>query len=209
MAAVEATFPVDVTPRPTTSPSACVRSLAFELPDRLEAHAPAEERDAVRMLVALARDESIEHEPFRSVVDVLEPGDLLVVNVSRTPRRSLSGSASLSPPLDVAVARRPGLPLGGRAAPRLEPVRRKPHRRRARAACRGARTAARAVSRRPPSLGRRPRPPEPLFDYLARYGSPIRYRYVGERPLSDYQTVFASEPGSAEMPSAAAPRPGS
>ena len=52
--------------------------------------------------------------------------------------------------------------------------------------------------------------PEPLFDYLARYGSPIRYRYAhGERPLSDYQTVFASEPGSAEMPSAGRPRQGS
>jgi S-adenosylmethionine:tRNA ribosyltransferase-isomerase len=40
-------------------------------------------------------------------------------------------------------------------------------------------------------------------DYLARYGSPIRYRYVPRSwPLSYYQTAYATEPGSAEMPSA-------
>jgi S-adenosylmethionine:tRNA ribosyltransferase-isomerase len=42
--------------------------------------------------------------------------------------------------------------------------------------------------------------------YLLEYGRPIRYGYVAETwPLSAYQTVFASVPGSAEMPSAARP----
>jgi S-adenosylmethionine:tRNA ribosyltransferase-isomerase len=42
--------------------------------------------------------------------------------------------------------------------------------------------------------------------YLLRYGSPIRYSYVPrEWPLSYYQTVFARDPGSAEMPSASRP----
>ena len=37
-------------------------------------------------------------------------------------------------------------------------------------------------------------------------GRPIRYGYVPRAwPLDDYQTVFAREPGSAEMPSAARP----
>lgn len=45
--------------------------------------------------------------------------------------------------------------------------------------------------------------PEPLPAYLARHGRPIRYRHLeGEWPLSAYQTVYATEPGSAEMPSA-------
>ncbi|HEX6709357.1 MAG TPA: S-adenosylmethionine:tRNA ribosyltransferase-isomerase, partial [Rubrobacter sp.] len=40
-------------------------------------------------------------------------------------------------------------------------------------------------------------------DYLERHGSPIRYRYVRESwPASYYQTVYATEVGSAEMPSA-------
>ena len=48
--------------------------------------------------------------------------------------------------------------------------------------------------------------PAPLLDYLAAHGEPIRYRHQPERrPLADYQTIFASEPGSAEMPSAGRP----
>ena len=47
---------------------------------------------------------------------------------------------------------------------------------------------------------------EPLEDYLRRYGQPVRYAYVPEIwPLAAYQTVFAREPGSAEMPSAGRP----
>ncbi|MBN9621167.1 MAG: S-adenosylmethionine:tRNA ribosyltransferase-isomerase, partial [Actinobacteria bacterium] len=42
--------------------------------------------------------------------------------------------------------------------------------------------------------------------YLARHGRPIRYAYVPTAvPLAEYQTVFAREPGSAEMPSAGRP----
>jgi S-adenosylmethionine:tRNA ribosyltransferase-isomerase len=42
--------------------------------------------------------------------------------------------------------------------------------------------------------------------YLERHGRPIRYAYVpAPVPLADYQTVFAREPGSAEMPSAGRP----
>jgi S-adenosylmethionine:tRNA ribosyltransferase-isomerase len=41
---------------------------------------------------------------------------------------------------------------------------------------------------------------------LERRGRPIAYGYVPARwPLEDYQTVFATEPGSAEMPSAGRP----
>src|ERR1022692_3192389 len=42
--------------------------------------------------------------------------------------------------------------------------------------------------------------------YLARHGRPIRYSYVPVSwPLSAYQTVFARDDGSAEMPSAGRP----
>lgn len=45
-----------------------------------------------------------------------------------------------------------------------------------------------------------------VADYLGRHGKPIRYSYVDrDWPLSAYQTVFAAEPGSSEMPSAARP----
>jgi S-adenosylmethionine:tRNA ribosyltransferase-isomerase len=42
--------------------------------------------------------------------------------------------------------------------------------------------------------------------FLTREGRPVRYGYVSGRwPLAAYQTVFATEPGSAEMPSAGRP----
>lgn len=45
--------------------------------------------------------------------------------------------------------------------------------------------------------------PGGVLGYAAAHGSPIRYGYVRDAwPLEYYQTVFASEPGSAEMPSA-------
>jgi S-adenosylmethionine:tRNA ribosyltransferase-isomerase len=45
--------------------------------------------------------------------------------------------------------------------------------------------------------------PQPLVDYLRRYGRPITYSYVKEPfPLAAYQTVYAHDEGSAEMPSA-------
>jgi S-adenosylmethionine:tRNA ribosyltransferase-isomerase len=48
--------------------------------------------------------------------------------------------------------------------------------------------------------------PLPLREFLAAHGHPIRYGYVPrEWPLEHYQTVFATEPGSAEMPSAGRP----
>lgn len=46
--------------------------------------------------------------------------------------------------------------------------------------------------------------PGGLVSYLARFGRPIRYGTPAQAwPLDAYQTVFASEPGSVEMPSAA------
>jgi S-adenosylmethionine:tRNA ribosyltransferase-isomerase len=48
--------------------------------------------------------------------------------------------------------------------------------------------------------------PQPMSEYLRRWGRPITYPYVrGSWPIDMYQTVYADEPGSAEMPSAGRP----
>jgi S-adenosylmethionine:tRNA ribosyltransferase-isomerase len=48
--------------------------------------------------------------------------------------------------------------------------------------------------------------PLPLHAYLAEHGRPIAYGHLARpRPLADLQTIFADEPGSAEMPSAGRP----
>ncbi|HEY7294916.1 MAG TPA: S-adenosylmethionine:tRNA ribosyltransferase-isomerase, partial [Dehalococcoidia bacterium] len=44
------------------------------------------------------------------------------------------------------------------------------------------------------------------LDRIYRAGEPVRYTYVPEiLPIEDYQTVYAAEPGSVEMPSAGRP----
>jgi S-adenosylmethionine:tRNA ribosyltransferase-isomerase len=187
--------------------------VAFELPDNLAAHEPPEARglarDDVRMLVARAHG-ALVHARARDLPDFLAPGDLVVINTSATmpaalPARRADGSAlelRLSTPLpgapddrwvvelrrgdDPFRAARAGealdLPAGGRAhleAPYLS----------------GPRLWAARLQL-----------PEPLMAYLARHGAPVRYRYVPEaHPLVDYQTAYATEPGSAEMPSAGRP----
>jgi S-adenosylmethionine:tRNA ribosyltransferase-isomerase len=48
--------------------------------------------------------------------------------------------------------------------------------------------------------------PQPVLAWLAVHGRPIRYSYVRHPwPISAYQNVYATEPGSAEMPSAGRP----
>jgi S-adenosylmethionine:tRNA ribosyltransferase-isomerase len=45
-----------------------------------------------------------------------------------------------------------------------------------------------------------------LMDAIYRAGEPVRYTYVpGALPIDAYQTVYAAEPGSVEMPSAGRP----
>jgi S-adenosylmethionine:tRNA ribosyltransferase-isomerase len=48
--------------------------------------------------------------------------------------------------------------------------------------------------------------PDPVPTYLALNGKPIQYGYVkGSWPITMYQNVYSTEPGSAEMPSAGRP----
>jgi len=180
-----------------------VSAVAFTLPERLEAHEPPAQRDDVRMLVA--RGDSLPtHAHFRELPALLEPGDLVVVNTSATLPAALRAGAldlHLSTPAPsgpanrwVVELRRDGSRYSGASAGDTIDV---PG---------GGRAQLLA-----PYLGHRLwiadlQLREPLADYLARHGRPIRYRHVTEeRPLADYQTVFATEPGSAEMPSAGRP----
>jgi S-adenosylmethionine:tRNA ribosyltransferase-isomerase len=184
----------------------------FILPADLNAAEPPEargvDRDHVRLLVA-GRD-GIEHTRFDQLGRFLEPGDLLVVNTSGTLPAAVDGTrtggrvvvhfstalddgdwvvelrtapGASKPVLDAMPGERVGLPGTGEltlCAPYTKDERR---------------------------LWRaRIDVPGDVVGFLGRYGRPIAYAYVGERwPLASYQTVFATEPGSAEMPSAGRP----
>jgi S-adenosylmethionine:tRNA ribosyltransferase-isomerase len=181
-------------------------ALAFELPRRLEATEPPPERDRVRMLVASRA--GIRHATFLDLPDLLGPGDLLVVNTSATLPAAL--------PLAGGMRLHLSTPLPGRSWPDERWV---VELRDGAAPYRGGRSGERLAlpaggqaELLAPYLGGRRlwaarlRLPEPLLAYLHRHGAPIRYAHLPEpRPLADFQTIFAFEPGSAEMPSAGRP----
>jgi len=191
---------------------------ALDLTARAEAREPPEarglRRDEVRMLVAHRRDGRLEHARFRDLPDYLEEGDLLVINTSATlpaalPAERPSGeiielhlstavpdSAPTDRPLSYVVElRRERAPLGNASSGEWLSLP-------------GGATAE-LLS---PYLGATRlwvaelHLPNPLIDYLSLHGRPISYPYLrGERPLADYQTAYATLPGSAEMPSAGRP----
>jgi len=188
-----------------------VSDLDFELPDALVASAPPARRDQVRLLVAGRT--GIRHDHFDHIAQFLTPGDLVVVNTSATLAAAVDGRradgrnvavhfstelddgawlvelrapANATGPLrDVTSGEQVELPDGVRLAvlspyPAGEPS---PRLWRANVGVEGGVAA-----------------------FLARAGRPIRYTYVSAPyPLRDYQTVFARQPGSAEMPSAGRP----
>ncbi len=195
-------------------------TLDFDLPTQLEASEPPEARglarDEVRLMVSYRRDNRVVHSQFRQLEEYLAAGDVLVINTSGTLNAALEVRRSDGTPLELHLSthlpadlwivelRQPNgsatkpfqagragevLSLPGGASVTLHV----PYQ------------TDRSVSADGPTrlwiatlqLS------QPLQPYLARYGFPIRYGYVRQGwPGSYYQTVYATEMGSAEMPSA-------
>ncbi|MBV8303479.1 MAG: S-adenosylmethionine:tRNA ribosyltransferase-isomerase [Acidimicrobiia bacterium] len=191
-----------------------VDSLDFELPPALEAAEPAEVRgrgrDDVRLLVARRRGLHLAHARFWQLPEVLRAGDLVVVNTSATLPAAVPAlrddgtcvdvhvSTSLPAGLWLVELRQPRGPAsvpfaGGTPGERLR-------------LSGGAEVELFArwsggdrlwVAGVDLPAGR------DLVTYLHAEGHPIRYAHVTEAwPLSAYQTVYGTESGSAEMPSA-------
>jgi S-adenosylmethionine:tRNA ribosyltransferase-isomerase len=196
--------------------------LDFVLPAELEASQPPEARglgrDQVNLMVSKISSDQMYHTRFRQIGEFLNPGDVLVINTSGTLNAALNVTRLGGMPLELHLSthlpedlwvvelRLPGvagtapfyeavegeileLP-GGAKAQLLAPYR-----------------PSRLDQEHAPALRRlwvtRLEIPQPLGLYLAKYGFPIRYKYVRQDwPISYYQTVYATEPGSAEMPSA-------
>lgn len=195
-------------------------ALKFQLPPELEASEPPEARglarDEVRLLVSDHTTEQISHTLFRQLPDFLAAGDVVVINTSGTLNAAVLGtradgsavemhlSTHLPADLWLVEVRRPDekasrpfyeatpgetIALPGGASVTLLTAYRSEHRRRAEAKVRLWVATLNL--------------PAPLNDYLTEHGFPIRYGYVTQTwPLEYYQTVYATEPGSAEMPSA-------
>jgi S-adenosylmethionine:tRNA ribosyltransferase-isomerase len=185
-------------------------AVRFHLPPELEAHQPAElrgvRRDQVRLMVLPRLQGPMVHTQFDALGEFLCAGDLLVVNTSRTLPALLRAHDEEGKPVEVRLAQRrsdevwDALLLDGRvhigqAGMRLDF---------------GQGLTAIVESRRPdlPFLWQVhfDRCCMPLLDLIYRLGEPVRYGYVDKPlPIDLYQTVYAGEPGSVEMPSAGRP----
>lgn len=159
-------------------------------------------RDGVRMLVTDRQNRSQRHAHFCDLPRLLRAGDLLVVNDSATlpaaiiARRSNGETIrvhvstkiderlwTVEPRGQVAAGETLLMPAGG-----------------------GATMIAPVEPRRPRVWYATFQLNVPLYAYLAEFGTPISYAYLRRRfPLREYQTLFAREIGSSEMPSAARP----
>lgn len=184
----------------------------FTLPRELAAKEPAERRgisrDEVRLMVIdRTQNNKVTHTRFDRLNEFLQPGDLLVFNSSRTLPASLKGCEANGTCLEVRLAHK--LPDDSWLALLLcqqgEPF-----------SC-GLRSGMKldfglsltaTVEKCDPHISRlwqirfNHRDTE-LIDLFYRLGQPVRYSYVSAPwDLDYYQTVYAVEPGSAEMPSA-------
>jgi S-adenosylmethionine:tRNA ribosyltransferase-isomerase len=196
-------------------------AMTSSLPSVLEASEPPEARgvprDGVRLLVSDLGRNVIEHARFSDLPRWLDPGDLLVVNTSGTMNAAVNASAPDGTEYELHVSTRlPGgfwtvelrIPGAGASLPcrhgRVGTALRLPG---------GGQATLLAPYPLVDSLGATSRLwmaalilPDGVPAYLARFGCPIRYSYVKQPwPSSMYQTVFANEVGSAEMPSAGRP----
>ncbi len=189
-------------------------ALAFRLPQPLEAGSPPERRglrrDAVRLMVARGGGE-ITHGRFADLPEHLGPGDLLVINVSATLPAAITGRRRDGAAVRVHVSTRaPALGEEWRVVELRSPDGSAPARGRAGELI--ALPDGHELELVAPYAGStrlllaRHAGPAALGHLLERRGGPIRYGYAaGAWPLSDYQTVYAAVPGSAEMPSAGRP----
>jgi S-adenosylmethionine:tRNA ribosyltransferase-isomerase len=185
---------------------------AVELAPQLEAREPPEARgfgrDDVGLLVATRQDGALVDASFGDLPRFLEPGDLLVVNTSATLPAAIDARLG-----DRRVELHLSIPAAGDAwvvelrTPDGQPFPRPPIGARLQLPGGGqADLIAPYAGGRRLCVARLDLRGEALEGYLGRHGRPIRYGYMPHAwPLDAYQTVFALEPGSAEMPSAGRP----
>lgn len=76
----------------------------FDLPERLIAQHPLEQRDASRLLVLDRADGSVSHRHFRELLEYVQPGDCMVFNNSRViPARLMGHAVGKTTPIEVLL----------------------------------------------------------------------------------------------------------
>jgi S-adenosylmethionine:tRNA ribosyltransferase-isomerase len=82
-----------------------IRDFDFDLPQALIAQEPLTERDASRLLVLTRATGLVRHQVFRDLPDLLNPGDLVVVNRSRVIPARLLARRARGEPAEILLVR--------------------------------------------------------------------------------------------------------
>jgi len=170
----------------------------YVLPPELIAQHPAAERTASRLLHLDGRTGAIADRRFADMVDLLDPGDVLVVNDTRVIKARLHGRKDSGGEVEVLVER----VLDAHRA--LAQVRASKTPKPGRKLLLGEGVEAEVLGRRGEFFELRF--DAPVLDTLARHGEVplppyITHEAIGEDE-SRYQTVYAREPGAVAAPTA-------
>lgn len=176
----------------------------YHLPAGCIAQAPAEPRDAARLLVLRRAAETIEHRHIRDLPALLDPGDLLVVNRSRVLPARLRARRATGGAVEILLLRR--LERGYWDA-FVRPGRRL---RAGHTVHVGDSPVHIETESLPPDARRRLRIDLPAasdeMSWLEAHGEPPLPPYINRRletaDRERYQTVYAREPGSVAAPTA-------
>jgi S-adenosylmethionine:tRNA ribosyltransferase-isomerase len=205
-------------------PISSLSSLEFQLPPELEASEPPEarglRRDEVRLMVSNYKTDEVRHTQFNHLAEYLSEGDVIVVNTSRTRNSALLVTREDGAVIELHVSTHLDDNQWTVEARSISEAGKTKHLEDARAGeILRLPDGVSAVLQAPyiSDCNDNSIPSETLWlaridfpqdvdEYLERHGFPIRYNYVKQRwPLDYYQTVYATEVGSAEMPSAGRP----
>jgi S-adenosylmethionine:tRNA ribosyltransferase-isomerase len=178
---------------------------SFKLPSRLEARVPPEarglRRDQVRLLVYERETERLIHSCFDRLPEFLRRGDVLVLNDSRTIPASLQGHIG-SNRVEVRLLHAVGnLWLVSVTPSRMVSLG-------SMLTFDGGLSARTLSYSRYTGLGSLKFEGEgsDVLDEIYSRGRPVQYEHLkGRWALDDFQTVYATHPGSVEMPSAGRP----
>ena len=198
--------------------------IEFSLPPELEASAPPEarglRRDQVRLMVSNYSTDQVRHARFHDLPQYLFEGDVLVINTSRTMNAALMATREDGTLLELHLSTHLAEDLWTVEVRTIDSAGKSKHFEDSRQGeilhlpgsamatlqmpyvsdCSENSALSKTLWLAKLSL------PDKMDDFLTRYGFPIRYNYVKDQwPLSYYQTVYATESGSAEMPSAGRP----
>ncbi|GIN87038.1 queuosine biosynthesis protein [Heyndrickxia sporothermodurans] len=178
--------------------------LKFHVPEELNAVMPPERRgirrDHVKLMVLNKNTGATEHTYFYQLFQYLKEGDLLILNTSRTVPAVLKGEwLGKNQQVEVRLAHRKNQSLW--EALIVEETLKVGER--LRFSSELTAVVVNSNSESPFVSLEFSLCCSDLYNQIYRLGEPIRYEYIKEPwELDYYQTVFASTPGSVEMPSA-------